>query len=65
MVSSLKKMTVYTVKLDKSQRNVIHVGEFYVDERIRDFTTDADGKLFLAGDLGSLIIITRTEQDIP
>ena len=65
MVSSLKNMTLYTVKLDASQRNVIHVGELYVGERIRDFTTAANGKLFLAGDLGSLIIINRTEQDIP
>ena len=65
MVSSLKNMKIYTVKLDKSQRNVIHVGEFYVDERVRDFTIGADGKLFLAGDLGSLIIVSRTDQDIP
>ena len=65
MVSSLKNMTLYTVKLDASQRNVIHVGELYVGERIRDFTTAANGKLFLAGDLGSLIIINRTDQDIP
>ena len=65
MVSSLKNMTLYTVKLDASQRNVIHVGELYVGERIRDFTTAANGELFLAGDLGSLIIINRTDQDIP
>ena len=65
MVSSLKNMTLYTVKLDASQRNVIHVGELYVGERIRDFTTADNGKLFLAGDLGSLIIINRTDQDIP
>ena len=42
-----------------------HNGELYVGERIRDFTTAANGKLFLAGDLGSLIIINRTDQDIP
>jgi hypothetical protein len=65
MVSSLKDMTMYTLKLDNSQKNVIHVGEIYVGERIRDFTTSSDGKLFLAGDLGSLIIVNRTDQDIP
>jgi hypothetical protein len=65
MVSSLKNMTLYTVKLDASQRSVIHVGELYIGERIRDFTIAANGELFLAGDLGSLIIISRTDQDIP
>ena len=65
MVSSLKNMTLYTVKLDASQRSVIHVGELYIGERIRDFTIAVNGELFLAGDLGSLIIINRTDQDIP
>jgi hypothetical protein len=65
MVSSLKNMTLYTVKLGASQRSVVHVGELYVGERIRDFTITANGELFLAGDLGSLIIINRTDQDIP
>ena len=65
MVSSLKNMTLYTIKLDASQKNVIHVGEIYIGERIRDFTIAANGELFLAGDLGSLIIMNRTGQDIP
>jgi hypothetical protein len=65
LVSSLKNMTLYTVKLDASQKNVIHVGELYIGERIRDFTTAANGELFLAGDLGNLIVINRTDQDIP
>ena len=65
MVSSLKDMTIYTLKLDKEKTSTIHVGELYVGERIRDFTIAADGKLFLAGDLGSLIVINRTDQDIP
>jgi hypothetical protein len=65
MVSSLKDMTIYTFKLDKEKTSTIHVGELYVGERIRDFTIAADGKLFLAGDLGSLIVINRTDQDIP
>ena len=38
---------------------------FYVDQRIRDMAVAGDGRLILAGDLGSLIIVNRTEKDIP
>ena len=64
-VSSLKDMTIYTLKLNRSQDNVIHVGKFYVDQRVRDMAVSDDGRLILAGDLGSLIIVNRTEKDIP
>ena len=64
-VSSLKDMTIYTLKLNRSQDNVIHVGKFYVDQRVRDMAVSDDGRLVLAGDLGSLIIASRTEKDIP
>ncbi len=64
-ISSLKDMTIYTLKLDRSQNNVIHVGKFYVDQRIRDMAVAGDGRLILAGDLGSLIIVNRTDKDIP
>ena len=64
-VSSLKDMTIYTLKLNRSQDNVIHVGKLYVDQRVRDMAVSDDGRLVLAGDLGSLIIVNRTEKDIP
>ena len=65
LITSLKDMTIYTLKLDSKGRSIIHVGEIYVDERIRDITIANDGRLILAGDLGSLIIVNRTDKDIP
>ena len=65
LITSLKDMTIYTLKLDSEGRSIIHVGEIYVDERIRDITIANDGRLILAGDLGSLIIVNRTDKDIP
>ena len=65
LITSLKDMTIYTLKLDSERKNVIHVGEIYVGERIRDITLTKDGRLVMAGDLGSLIIASRTEKDIP
>jgi len=65
LITSLKDMTIYTLKLDSGGRSIIHVGEIYVDERIRDITIANDGRLILAGDLGSLIIVNRTDKDIP
>mgnify|MGYP005735926501 FL=1 len=58
-------MTIYTLKLDAERENVIHVGKMYIGERIRDITIAKDGRLVMAGDLGSLIIASRTEKDIP
>ena len=58
-------MTIYTLKLDSEGKNIIHVGEMYIGERIRDITISNDGRLVLAGDLGSLIIVSRTNKDIP
>ncbi len=64
-ITSLKDMTIYTLKLDSERENVIHVGKMYIGERIRDITIAKDGRLVMAGDLGSLIIASRTEKDIP
>ena len=64
-ITSLKDMTIYTLKLDAERENVIHVGKMYIGERIRDITIAKDGRLVMAGDLGSLIIASRTEKDIP
>jgi len=64
-ITSLKDMTIYTLKLDSEGENVIHVGKMYVGERIRDITLTKDGLLVMAGDLGNLIIASRTEKDIP
>ena len=58
-------MTIYTLKLDSEGKSIIHVAEIYIDERIRDITIANDGRLFLAGDLGSLIVVNRTDKDIP
>ena len=49
-------MTIYTLKLDSEGTSIIHVGEIYIGERIRDITIAKDGRLVLAGDLGSLIV---------
>ena len=65
LITSLKDMTMYTLKLDVERKSIIHVGEMYVGERIRDITIANDGRLVLAGDLGSLIIVNRTDKDIP
>ena len=65
LITSLKDMTVYSLKLDSEGKSVIHVGEMYIGERIRDITLANDGRLVMAGDLGSLIIASRTEKDIP
>ena len=65
LITSLKDMTVYSLKLDSEGKGVIHVGEMYIGERIRDITLANDGRLVMAGDLGSLIIASRTEKDIP
>ena len=65
LITSLKDMTIYTLKLDSEGKSVIHVGEMYIGERIRDITLANDGRLVMAGDLGSLIIASRTEKDIP
>ena len=65
LISSLKDMTMYTLKLDAEGKSIIHVGEMYIGERIRDITIANDGRLVLAGDLGSLIIVNRTDKDIP
>ena len=65
LITSLKDMTIYTLKLDSEGKSVIHVGEMYIGERIRDITMANDGRLVMAGDLGSLIIASRTEKDIP
>ena len=65
LVTSLKDMTIYTMKLDYEQRNIIHAGEMFIDQRIRDITTDKNGRLIIAGDIGSLIIVNRTDKDIP
>ena len=64
-ITSLKDMTIYTLKLDSERENIIHVGKMYIGERIRDITIAKDGRLVMAGDLGSLIIASRTEKDIP
>ena len=53
------------MKLDYEQRNIIHAGEMFIDQRIRDITTDKNGRLVIAGDIGSLIIVNRTDKDIP
>ena len=58
-------MTIYTLKLDAEEKSIIHVGEMYIGERIRDITIANDGRLVLAGDLGNLIIVNRTDKDIP
>ena len=65
LITSLKDMTIYSLKLDSEGKSVIHVGEMYIGERIRDITLANDGRLVMAGDLGSLIIASRTEKDIP
>ena len=65
LVTSLKDMTIYTMKLDYEQRSIIHAGEMFIDQRIRDITTDKNGRLIIAGDIGSLIIVNRTDKDIP
>ena len=65
LITSLKDMTMYTLKLDAEGKSIIHVGEMYIGERIRDITIANDGRLVLAGDLGSLIIVNRTDKDIP
>tara|TARA_B100001027_G_scaffold207323_1_gene171654 strand:- start:851 stop:2326 length:1476 start_codon:yes stop_codon:yes gene_type:complete len=65
LITSLKDMTIYTLKLDSKGENIIHVGEIYIGERIRDITISNDGRLMLAGDLGSLIVVSRTDKDIP
>ena len=65
LITSLKNMTIYTLKLDSEGENIIHVGEMFIGERIRDITISNDGRLVLAGDLGSLIIVSRTDKDIP
>ena len=64
-ITSLKDMTIYTLKLDSEGTSIIHVGEIYIGERIRDITIAKDGRLVLAGDLGSLIVVNRTDKDIP
>ena len=64
-ITSLKDMTIYTLKLDSEGTSIIHVGEIYIGERIRDITIAKDGRLVLAGDLGSLIVVNRTDTDIP
>ena len=58
-------MTIYTLKFDSEGTSIIHVGEIYIGERIRDITIAKDGRLVLAGDLGSLIVVNRTDKDIP
>ena len=58
-------MTIYTLKLDSEGTSIIHVGEIHIGERIRDITIAKDGRLVLAGDLGSLIVVNRTDKDIP
>ena len=65
LITSLKDMKIYTLKLDSKGKSIIHVGEMYIGERIRDITIAKDGRLILAGDLGSLIIVNRTDKDIP
>ena len=65
LITSLKDMTIYSLKLNSEGKSVIHVGEMYIGERIRDITLANDGRLVMAGDLGSLIIASRTEKDIP
>ena len=50
---------------NNKQRNIIHAGEMFIDQRIRDITTDKNGRLIIAGDIGSLIIVNRTDKDIP
>ena len=64
-ITSLKDMTIYTLKLDSEGTSIIHVGEIFIGERIRDITIAKDGRLVLAGDLGSLIVVNRTDKDIP
>ena len=56
---------MYTLKLDAEGKSIIHVGEMHIGERIRDITIANDGRLVLAGDLGNLIIVNRTDKDIP
>lgn len=64
-VSSLKNMSIYTMKLSKDGKSIIHVGQTYIGERIRDLNIDSSGKIIIAGDLGNLIIVNKTEKDIP
>ena len=53
------------MKISKDERSIIHVGQTYIGERIRDLNIDSYGKIIIAGDLGNLIIVNRTEKDIP
>ena len=53
------------MKISKDERSIIHVGQTYIGERIRDLNIDSSGKIIIAGDLGNLIIVNRTEKDIP